>query len=107
MTESLTLLSVLFPGKGIVDVNTFMHSARERIRSMFQQMGEAGALGKQIAFDSEPPTMLAAQDRRLLACMTSIMKDAKWSIENDVRDKDRIEREMNMNSLNGDGLDTA
>ena len=89
MTESLTLLSVLFLGKGIVNVGDFIDFARERIHSMLEQMGEAGALGRQIAFDYDPPTMLAAQDRRLLACMTSIMKDAKWSLSKGTRDNSK------------------
>jgi hypothetical protein len=107
MTESQTLLSVLFPGKGITDLGKFAEAGRTRIVALFEQMGESAALGNRIAFDNELPMMFAAQDRRVLGCMTDLMKEAKLHLEEAVRDNDEIVREMNDNPLQYGGMDSA
>jgi hypothetical protein len=94
MAESQTLLTVLFPGKGIADLRTFAGAARPQIVRLFEQMNETAALGTKIAYDDEPPIMLAAQDRRLLACLRSITGEAKWLIEEGGQNQSEIVSEL-------------
>ena len=94
MAESQTLLSVLFPGKGITDLLTFAVAARAQILRLFEQMNQTAALGTRIAYDMEAPTMLAAQDRRLIACLRSITGEAKWMMEDGRQSQDEIIDEL-------------
>jgi hypothetical protein len=94
MAESQTLLTVLFPGKGITDLKTFAEAARPQIVRLFEQMNETAALGTKIAYDNEPPTMLAAQDRSLLACLRSITGEAKWLMEEGRHNQSEILSEL-------------
>ena len=81
MTESKTLSSVLFSGKGITNPSIFMQTAKGTIETKFNKNGWAKLLGNGVSFDNESPVFMAAQDHSILSCVNDVVRMTKWEIE--------------------------
>ena len=72
LTESLTLYSLLISGRGIVDGAAFARIARQIVGAKFEEERWSHLLGNRVAFDTEEPIFLAAQDRSVIASINEI-----------------------------------
>lgn len=88
ITESLTLYSLLILGRGVVDGETFASVAYQTIRAKFEEQGWSRLLGSHVAFDTEAPIFLAAQDRSVIASVSEISRMARFELESSQRSID-------------------
>jgi hypothetical protein len=102
LTESTTLYSFLFHGKGIVDGQALTHTAKKLIEAKFKEKGWMSILGSTISFDQSEPTFLAAQDRRVLSSQNDMVKILKAQI-GDQMDYDFVLVHLNiiLHTING------
>jgi hypothetical protein len=96
LTESLTLFSFVFHGKGIVDAATLTNRAKLLIETRFKENGWLSVLGTHISFDLATPTLLAAQDRSVLSSMNGMLGLLKSQIEEGKWDLEFLSNEINI-----------
>jgi hypothetical protein len=95
LTESMTLFSFLFLGKGMANAGVFTTTARLLIETKFKENGWLSILGTYLSFDLGEPNLLAAQDKSILSSMNGIMGLLKAQIEDGTRDIEMLSNEIN------------
>ena len=102
LTESQTLVTVVFSGKGIKSADELARAGRAQIKTKFVESGWTELLGTAIDYDEETLELLAAQDRRVLGCMTDLVFAAELAAESgDALDAIMTRLNRNINSYNG------
>jgi hypothetical protein len=99
MMESKTLVCVLFKGQGIVSEESLVKIFHDTATLLFERRGWSSVLGRAVSFNSETPTIVAAQDRRLLGCLNDMINQAKWDIQEDQNPLADVMDRLNRNIL--------
>ena len=104
LTESLTLFSFLFYGRGIVDAAALTTKAKLLIETKFKENGWLSVLGKPISYDLAAPTLLAAQDRSVLSSMNGMVGLLRAQLELGKRDIEFLSNEINIVPFTKNGV---
>jgi hypothetical protein len=104
LTESLTLFSFLFYGRGIVDAAALTTKAKLLIEKKFKENGWLSVLGELISYDLAEPTLLAAQDRSVLSSMNGMAGLLKAQLETGKRDIEFLSNEINIVPFTKNGV---
>jgi hypothetical protein len=104
LTESLTLFSFLFHGRGIVDAASLTEKAKLLIETKFRENGWLSVLGTDISYDLAEPSLLAAQDRSVLSSMNGMIGLLKAQIEQGKWDIEFLSNEVNIVPFSKHGI---
>jgi hypothetical protein len=78
--ESSSLVTILFPARGVLLVESFLQAFRTTVLSHFSRQGWISVLGRELAFDENLAELWAATDRRLLGTLNEMIRLSKWDI---------------------------
>jgi hypothetical protein len=79
--ESKTLVTVIFPGSGIISIENFEKALRQSILNLFNRRGWEMLLDQEVSYDSAGIIIEKALDRRLMGCLNEMTRLAHYEIE--------------------------
>jgi hypothetical protein len=80
--ELNTLVTVVFPGKGITAIDNFGKALRQSILHLFDRRGWKKLLAQQVSFDSARILIEKVSNRRLLGSLNEMTRLAHYEFEN-------------------------
>jgi hypothetical protein len=103
--ESSTLVTVLFPARGINTSRELVEVLGATVIRYFARRGWGSLLGKQIAFDTETSKFWAAADRTMLGSMVEMIRLSKFDIEDGTEDLETVMDRTNDAPMSAIGME--